>query len=196
MHPSSYRRTVIYTRTSEELEQDLRRKVEALGGIVVAASADHVAEDRHKRRNSGWRSMLANLDGVDQIAMASAGDLPGKTVKDLLRLLATLRDHGVGLLLMDEGIDTGNGSAFTVLDIVEAFRRAKLSQAIRRGQAKALAAGKIIGRPEVPSSIRHRIQAAIASGGGIWPTARRYGVSPASVINIRRSMAQSMAEAA
>ena len=105
-------------------------------------------EGRRKHRNSGWKSLIACVHGVDQIALASAGDVPGKTVKDLLRLLGTLRDHGVGLFLVAENIDTASGSALTVLEIVEAFRRAKLSRAIRDGQAKARAAGKAFGRPE------------------------------------------------
>jgi DNA invertase Pin-like site-specific DNA recombinase len=147
-------------------------------------------------RKSGWNCLLAGLDGLDQIAMASAGDIPAKTVKDLLRLLETLRDHGVGLRLVAENIDTEHGSTLTVLEIIEAFRRAKLSRNIREGQAKARAAGKVIGRPEVPAIIRHRIQASVTSGGGVRPTARRFNVSPATVINIRRSMAQISAEAA
>jgi Resolvase, N terminal domain len=184
------RRTAIYRRlgsTSEELPLDLHQKIETTGGCVVGTFYDQDAADRGKRRDSGWTSLLAILDQVDQIATSSAGDLPGKTVSDLLRLLGTLRDHGVGLLLLAEGLDTANGSAFTVLEIIEAFRRAKWSQAIRRGQAKAAAAGKVIGRPEVPSRIRERIQAAVAAGSGIRPTARRFAVAPASVINICRA---------
>jgi hypothetical protein len=51
-----------------------------------------------------------------------------------------------------------------------------------------VAAGKRIGRPIVPGWVRERIQAALADGGGIRSTARTYNVSPASVINIRRTM--------
>jgi DNA invertase Pin-like site-specific DNA recombinase len=107
-----------------------------------------------------------------------------------------LRDHGVGLFLVTEGIDTGNGTAFTLLEIVEAYRRAKLSQAIRAGQTRALAAGKRVGRPLVSVSLRRHILAALAAGSGIRPTARRFKVSPGSVINIRRTMALVHAEAA
>jgi hypothetical protein len=76
-----------------------------------------------------------------------------------------------------------------VLDIVQEYRRAKLSQAIRNGQARAVAAGKRIGRPIVPGRVRDRIRGALASDGGIRATARLFNVSPASVINIRRTMA-------
>jgi DNA invertase Pin-like site-specific DNA recombinase len=186
-------RIAIYTRstgTSGELGQDLRQKVEARGGFVVGVFAGC------RGRQSGWNRLMAGLDGLDQIALASAGDIPGKTVRDLLRLLGTLRDHGVGLLLLAEGIDTSHGSAFTLLAIIEAFQRAKLSQAIRNGQAKAVAAGKVIGRPVVPANVRRRIEASLASGIGIRPTARKFGVSAATVVSFRRSVAQIDAEAA
>ena len=163
---------------------------------MVAVFADHNAEDRRKHRNSGWKALLASLGGVDQIAVASVGDIPGKTVKDLLVVLGRLRDHGVGLLLLAENIDTSNGSALTVLEIIEVFRRAKLSQAIKGGQAKALVVGKTIGRPKVAASLRRRVEAALAAGDGIRPTARRFGVAPATVVNIHRIMAQPVAEAA
>jgi DNA invertase Pin-like site-specific DNA recombinase len=187
-------RTAVYirsARTSEELENDLRRHVEARGDVVVGVFSDHDDVDRRRHRSEGWKALLASLHGVDQIALASAGDIPGRTIKDLLAVLGRLKDHGVGLLLLTENIDTGNGSAFTVLEIIEAFRRAKLSQAIRDGQAKARAAGKTIGRPEVPAHVRCRIEAALGEGSGIRPTARKFGVSPASVSALKRSMAGS-----
>jgi DNA invertase Pin-like site-specific DNA recombinase len=102
-------------------------------------------------------------------------------------ILCLLRDHDVGLYVHSEQIDTASGG-FVLLDLIEAYRRAKLSQAIRNGQAKALAAGKRIGRPSVPRGTVTRIQAALTEGGGIRSTARMYNISPASVINIRRSM--------
>ena len=198
-----HQRVVIYTvfrsvstETSSGPIQHLRQTVEDRGDVVVGTFVDYGPEVQLRQRNVGWKNVLANLDSVDQVAVRSAGDLPGKTVKDLLRLLATLRDRGVGLLVVTEGIETSAGSAFALMDIIRAYRSAKLSQAIRRGQAKAVQSGKVIGRPEVPTGIRQRIQAYLAAGGGIRPTARRFHVSPGSVINIRRAMAEIDAEAA
>jgi DNA invertase Pin-like site-specific DNA recombinase len=48
-----------------------------------------------------------------------------------------------------------------------------------------LAAGKRIGRPQVPPQIRDRVRANLADGHGIRSTARKFKISPASVINIR-----------
>jgi DNA invertase Pin-like site-specific DNA recombinase len=182
-------RVSVYARqagTQSELTQSLRRAVETRGGIVVSVNTDDAAITG-RGKYAGWRNMVAGLDAVDQVVLSSAGDIPGKTVADLLKILATLRDHRVGLYLHSEGIDTG-GAAFAMLDLIQAFRHAELSQAIRAGQMRARAAGKRIGRPIVPHRIQDRIRTILAAGGGIRPTARRFNVSPASVINIRRTM--------
>jgi DNA invertase Pin-like site-specific DNA recombinase len=185
------RRTILYISgqpcsagTSSELFDCLKRAVEERGDVVVATFSDH---DAQGRRKTGWNALLANLDAVDQVAVASAADLPGKTVNDLLRLLRTLRDRDVDLFLLTEGIDTASGSA-AVLDLVSAFRSAKLSAAIRRGQDRARAAGKIIGRPAIPPVTLACIQACLRQGGGVRPTAKKFGVSPASVATAKKLM--------
>jgi DNA invertase Pin-like site-specific DNA recombinase len=169
----------------------MRRTVEGRGDLVVEMVASEVAGTR-RNHNVGLRALVAHLGGVDQVAVMSAADLPARTVKELLRLLGILRDHGVGLIVTAEGIDTNRGTAFTVLDVIAEFRRTKLSRAIRVGQAKALAAGKTIGRPKVPAAIRHHIWACVAAGSGIRPTANKFGVAPATVINVCRSISMSL----
>ncbi len=176
----------VSTGTSSEPIDHLRQAVEDRGDTIAGSYVDYGPEVRLRQRNIGWKTLLNSLDGVDQVAVTSAGDLPGRTVRDLLRLLGTLRDHEVTLLLLAEDIDTSDGST-AFLDLIAAYRAAKLSEAIRRGQAKT---DKRIGRPAIPRSVVIRIQACIAQGHGIRPTARKFNVSPASVINISRSMDQ------
>jgi DNA invertase Pin-like site-specific DNA recombinase len=167
------------------IERAIRRTMEDRGDSVVASYLDG-ARITGRGKYAEWTRLLADLDAVDQVALTHAGDIPGKTVNDLLKILGILRDRGVGIYVHTEQIDTAS-SGFALLDLIRACRRAKLSQAIRNGQAKAVAAGKRIGRPRVPRAIASRIQAALTEGGGIRSTARMYNVSPASVINIRRA---------
>ena len=181
-------RVAIYVRqtgTEPELIYSRRRSIEQHGDTVVAIYADN-GRLTGRGKYARWRSLLTRLDTVDQVVVAGAGDLPGRSLADLLKILGLLQDRGVALHL--HNIETVTTTS-AVLDIVREYRRAKLSQAIRNGQAKALAAGKRIGRPIVPGRVQDRIRAALANGGGIRSTARTYNVSPASVINIRRTMA-------
>jgi DNA invertase Pin-like site-specific DNA recombinase len=188
------KRVVLYARsrseqpqTEPDLLRDLHRDVERRGDAVVGNYCDggHLAG---RGKNAGWRKMLANLDGIDQIVVGSIGDLPGRKVDDLLAILAIFRERGVGLRVHREAIDTGNGSE-AVLDLIAAYRRTRLSLSIKAGQERARASGKKkIGRPKIPTHIQHCIQIALKDGAGIRPTAKKYGVSPGSVANIRRTM--------
>ena len=183
------KRAAIYCRqvipNAEHLDR-LRQAVEARGDMVLAMFSD---DDRLAARGkyAAWNTLVSGLDQIDQVVVADAGDLPGRTVADLLKLLMTFRDRGVGLFVSNLRIDTGN-AAFSMLDLIKAYSAAKLSAAIRTGQAQARAAGKRIGRPMIPAGILRRVQACLAKGNGIRPTARRFRISAGSVINIRRAM--------
>ena len=188
-------RVIIYARshagragTEADLLRDLRQAVEDRGDVVVSAFIDD-GRITGRGKYAGWNALVASLGGIDQVMLAAAADIPGRTVNDLFKILANFRDHSVGVHLHREGIDAGTGSAFTMLEIVEEYRAAKVSAAIRAGQARALAAGKRIGRPAIPPGVLTRIQVCLAAGVGIRPTARKFDVSPASVVNIRRAMA-------
>jgi DNA invertase Pin-like site-specific DNA recombinase len=185
-------RTAIYLRRpaghfGSDVEHcpDLRQAVEDRGGTVAATYVD----DDHatvRTRNAQWKALLADLCSIDQLAIESAADLPGRTVRDLLKVLGMFRDHGVGLYIHRDGIDTNKGGPFTVLDIGQAYRRDKLSRSIRAGQARALAAGKVVGRPAIRPCVRRQIRAHLADGAGVRHTARKFRICAASVINIRR----------
>jgi DNA invertase Pin-like site-specific DNA recombinase len=184
-------RTAIYFRrpagrTGWDPSQDLQQAVEDRGGIVVATYTDDDGSTV-RTRNAGWKTLLANLDAIDQVAIASAGDLPCRNVKHLLRVLGALRSHRISIYLHRERISSQE-SAFALLDIAGAWQRAKLSTAIKIGQARAVEAGKIIGRPAIPHGVEVGIQRSLAGGAGIRWTARRFAVSGGTVINIRKSM--------
>lgn len=167
-------------------EAELRQAVENRGDVVLATFGDDGRIDG-RGKYAGWRTLLNNLEGIDLVVVGYAGDLPGRKVNDLLAVLSTLGVHGVGLYLHQENIDIANGSV-AMLNLIDAYRRAKLSQAIRNGQKRALEMGKKIGRPKVPDTVQRRVQTAIADGDGVRVIARKYGVSPGTVINIRRMM--------
>lgn len=187
------KRTSIYLRlnspasgTDQGLISVLQQAVEDRADMVAGVYTDD-GRITGKGRNQAWRRLLTDLHSIDQIVLSDAGDLPGRTVNDLLNIMAVLTANAVSILVPHLEIDTSTGSA-AVLELVRAFRRAKVSQAIRRGQEKARAAGRHIGRPPIPMSIRRRIVAALAEGNGIRPTARRFGVGAASVVTIRQEM--------
>lgn len=187
------KRAAIYVRlnssptgTHHELTDYLRQTVEERGDTVNSIYTDD-ANIIGKGKNAGWRQLLTDLETVEQIVLADVGDLPGRTVNDLLSLLTSLTATGVSMVVPSLSIDTAAGSD-AILDLIAAYRAAKLSQAIRRGLEKARQEGRRIGRPPIPPGVRRRIAAALAQGGGVRPVARRFNVSPASVVVIRQEM--------
>jgi DNA invertase Pin-like site-specific DNA recombinase len=183
-------RTIIYFRQLPTLNgpeaELLRAAVENRGGAVISTFCDDPTITA-RGKYTGWRKMIGSLDQADQVVVGSVVHLPGQTVIDLLRILAVMNEHRVGLCLHREGINTDDG-ATAVLGLIAAYRAAKLSEAIRHGISKARAEGKVIGRPAVPNLVRRQIQTALANGAGIRPCGRRFNVSPGTVVNIRRMM--------
>jgi putative DNA-invertase from lambdoid prophage Rac len=181
----------IYARTNgtePELLADLRRIVDDRGDVVFGIFIDD-ATTQGKGKNAAWRRLLDSLDQIDEIILNDPGDLPGRSsVNDVLLALATLTEPGVSVAVPSLGIDTSTGTE-AVLDLIAAYRRSKRSQAIRRGQDRARKAGKHVGRPPIPANIRRRILAELAeTGGAIRATSRRYNVSPAFVVSVKKSM--------
>lgn len=191
--------TVIYigpcsaaTGTSDELRSKLRAEVESHGGrIEHCLIEDGPAYGRGSR--AAWNVLMANLGTIRRVVIPCVGDLPGRTMADLLKVLSMLRQHGVELYVHEQGISTADGID-AALDIIAAYRKVKRSQAISRGLARAKEAGTRVGRPPVPLAIRRRIRAAVETGEGIRPTARRFRVSPGTVLNICRTDMQPRAD--
>ena len=84
--------------------------------------------------------------------------MPASSVRSLPALpLGILRDHGIGLIVTREGIDTTCGSAFTVPNVIERIPpHEAVASPCRPGKAVAL--GKTIGRPKVTAVIRDCIR--------------------------------------
>jgi hypothetical protein len=176
--------------TEPELIDGLRQIVEGRGDAVFGIFIDD-ARIEGKGKYGAWRRLLDHLDQIDQIVLGDPGDMPGRVGRptgfDVLAALATLAAYGVSILVPKMGIDTANGCA-AVLDFVAGYRRAKKSAAIKRGQERARRAGKHVGRPPIPDTVRRRILAELAAGAGIRGTAKRYGVSAGYVAAAKKTM--------
>jgi hypothetical protein len=99
------KRTTIYVRrysglagTDRELSANLAQAIQDRGDILIATYIDD-GRVTGKGKYSGWRRLLNDLDVIEQIAMADPGHLPGKTVTDLLSILAALTDRDVAVVV-------------------------------------------------------------------------------------------------
>jgi hypothetical protein len=106
-YPTDQKQSVITTAltTPAELIANLRRAVEDRSDMVVSTFQDD-AGITGRGKYAGWHRLIASLDTVDRVVVADAGNLPGRTVADLLKVLGILRDRGATLHL--HNIETGN----------------------------------------------------------------------------------------
>jgi hypothetical protein len=102
-------RVVLYcrppARSDPGLPERLRQAVDDRGDTVAATYTDD-AEIIGRGKYTAWRRLISCLDDMDEIIVSNAGDIPGRSIGDLLTILGLLCDHGVRLRLLDVGSGT------------------------------------------------------------------------------------------
>ena len=197
------RRVALYARSSangalpiDEQLAVLRQVAAANAWRVVGAHADTgrlAAKARGGRPGLDALLRQVRSSGLDLVTASSLHQL-GRSLSDLLRLLAELRAHAVGLYLHEEALDTATPSGaalFEISALLSSYERALARERAVAGQRRAVLGGVRVGRPPLPAAIVREVRAALASGRGIRETARRCGTSPASVHRVKQGMAES-----
>lgn len=111
-------------------------------------------------------------------------DRLGRSVRELLDVVAKLKQRGIGLSSLEEKIDTSSASGELIFHIfcsIAAFERRLIAERTRDGLAAAKAKGVKFGRPNVEAE---RIEAAmLLVRGGISPTraARQIGIGRSTI---------------
>ena len=68
-----------------------------------------------------------------------------------------------------------------MLGVFAKFERAMIPERVRAGLARAMANGKVLGRPKISAGTHNAIGAALASGQGIRKVAAMVGVGVGTV---------------
>ena len=132
--------------------------------------------------------MDAMLRGVSRkdfdLVAAWSVDRLGRSLQDLVSLLAELHAKHVDLYLHQQGLDTTTPSGkamFQMLGVFSEFERAIIRERIKAGLARARAEGKVFGRPRVSGKVEAAIRAARRKGMGMRRIARELGVGVSTV---------------
>ncbi|HEY4313829.1 MAG TPA: recombinase family protein [Pirellulales bacterium] len=119
---------------------------------LSAAGAIRVFEDVTSGRNfkrPGLSSLLEYARTGDVLCIVRLDRL-GRSLRELLNIVDTLKQRGIGLMSLDEKLDTSSAAgelAFHVFAAVGHFERGVISERTRDGLAVARVRGKRIGRP-------------------------------------------------
>jgi DNA invertase Pin-like site-specific DNA recombinase len=114
-------------------------------------------------------------------------DRLARSVADLMAIIQILDQKGVGLRILNLGMDTQTPTGklmLTVLGGIAQFEREMMLERQKEGVAKAKAAGKYKGRKPLAPDIREEVVSLAAGGTPKTKIARKLNIGEASVYRI------------
>lgn len=199
METKMSKRVAMYLRvsTSEQTTKNQRRELIAVakrqGWNVVRVFVDEgISGAKGRGQRPGLDAMLRGVARKDfDLVAAWSVDRLGRSLQDLVSLLAEFHAKHVDLYLHQQGLDTTTPSGkamFQMLGVFSEFERAIIRERIRSGLARARAEGKVFGRPRVSEKVETAIRAARRQGKGMRRIARELGVGVSTVQRVCASM--------
>jgi DNA invertase Pin-like site-specific DNA recombinase len=194
------KRAALYLRVStdkqtvENQRAALTAIAERRGWQIVTTYTDAgISGAKGRKDRPGLDQMLKDAQRRPfDVVMAWAIDRLGRSLIDLLGTIQELESCGVDLFLEQQSIDTTTPSGKLMFQIVGAFaefERSMIRQRIHAGLKRAVAEGKILGRPlNDPDAIAKALRA-LSKGMGINRTAKLVGLSNGTVQRLKEELA-------
>ncbi|MFD6326186.1 recombinase family protein [Streptomyces sp. NPDC058442] len=166
--------------------QKLERQLDAL----TAAGCREIFADKKSGKNAlrpELKACHAFLDPGDTLVVPSL-DRYGRSLQDLINMVAELRDRGIGFTSLHENLDTttpGGRLVFHVFAALAELIRELIVIGTNEGLAAARARGRVGGRPSVATEeiIRAARDLLPDPGRSITSIAKLLGVSPGTLYN-------------
>lgn len=128
-----------------------RARLEAAGVERIFMDEDSGRLARRPERDA----CMAALRRSDELVVTRLSRLAG-SLRDLLSIAGQLREHGIGLVVLQQAIDTttpGGRRAFAVImDAIGEFQRERIAEGTHAGLAAGRARGRKGGRPPALSA--------------------------------------------
>ncbi|MFI6604835.1 recombinase family protein [Nonomuraea sp. NPDC050536] len=154
----------------------------------MRAGGSHIHQPPRTRR-SGVSYAAATLAAPAQAGQSvSLSDRYGRSLQDLINMVAELRERGIGFTSLRENLDTttpGGRLVFHVFAALAEFIRELIVIGTKEGLAAARARGRVGGRPSVATEeiIRAARDLLPDPGRSITSIAKLLGVSPGTLYN-------------
>lgn len=177
-----------YARTST-LEQ--KAGLEAQRESLTAIGCEKVWEEQTSSVGSR-RALRAVVDYArdGDVLVVTKLDRLARSVRNLGEIVEELEGKGVGLKVLDLGLDTTNATGRLMLNVLGAvaqFEREMMLERQREGIAKAKAEGKYRGRKPTVKFLVSDINEMLSQGLGKREIAKRIGISERSVYRVLSS---------
>ncbi|MEV6654046.1 recombinase family protein [Streptomyces sp. NPDC051219] len=166
--------------------QRLERQLDAL----TAAGCRKIFADKKSGKDAlrpELKACHAFLDPGDTLVVPSL-DRYGRSLQDLINMVAELRERGIGFTSLHESLDTttpGGRLVFHVFAALAEFIRELIVIGTKEGLAAARARGRVGGRPTVATEeiIRAARDLLPDPGRSITSIAKLLGISPGTLYN-------------
>jgi DNA invertase Pin-like site-specific DNA recombinase len=127
-----------------------------------------------------------------------SSDRLGRSMKDLLDILQTIRESDRGLYIHTQALDTttpAGRALYQMLGVFAEFERemivARVKAGIARAKANGTRSGKAIGRPKGADFDRNAIKAALLKGASVRQAVRATGASIGTTAAVRKDLIES-----
>lgn len=162
---------------------DLQRDALLSAGV----SAHNIYEDRISGTTSnrpGLDELLTKVQAGDEILVWKLDRL-GRSARNLLELAETLKERGVNIRSLQDGINTGGklgGFLLTILGAVAELERENIRDRVTAGIATSLANGGRIGRKKALNSYaRREVVDLFLKGKTVTELSRTFSVGRATI---------------
>lgn len=194
------KRTGIYLRvsTDQQTTENQRRVLleiaERSGWDVVAIFEDQgISGAKGREQRPGFDALLKAVARSEiQMVAAWSVDRLGRSLPHLIGLLGDLEARGCDLYLHQQALDTSTPTGramYAMAGVFAELERSLISSRVRAGQQRARANGVRFGRPPIAPIDINKVKDRLAKGQSIRVIARATGMSTASVMRIKRSVA-------
>ena len=200
MSPAKPRRAAIYVRVStdgqsvENQLRDLQAVRDQRGWSQVEVYSDKgISGAKDRAGRPALDKMMRDVaQGRVDVVMSWALDRLGRSLYNVVTMMAELQQQGVGLYLHKQAIDstTAAGKAMLGMAAVFAeFERDMLVERVHAGLRRARAQGKTLGRPRVSSGVESSIRRLRGRGRGIRAIATELHCGVGTVLRVLKANA-------
>lgn len=163
--------------TTEQNTDDQVQRLTAIGCARVFSDAGVSGKLAHRPQ---WDACQTYLRTGDILAVTKL-DRAGRSIKHLIALAEDLRERGIGLKVLDQGIDTTTAAGMLFFHLIAAFadfEHALIRERTQEGLRTARAKGHIPGRRQkLNPSQRESVRKLRAAGTTATELARTFNVS-------------------
>lgn len=166
-----------YARVSTTAQATNGTSLQAQRSELEAAGCERIYQDvisGAKDLRPGMEDMLRNVRPGDVIVVTKLDRL-GRSMRHLVNLVADLKDEGVHLKSLGEGIDTSTPTGDLILNIfgsLAEFERVRILERTAAGRAAAAAQGRMGGRPRTYDAAKIRRAKEVYEIPGLSPKAK------------------------